>query len=149
MNHATPIIPYTHRFREALSFLCVKAPPLDMCVAWLESDNERLQEWVLEHMKNDWATGIGTIDTARFMAEQVEEGRVELVSHGVERLLRRLQSGPLPVEKHRNGSWFSPTQLPDVSSASIDAAMGDDLVVLFDVVGKKAMLRAANDYTIS
>ena len=65
---------YTQRFAQALGFLCTKEPPFEMCEAWLFSDDERLQEWALEHVRASWAQGIGTIDAAREMAEHCEEG---------------------------------------------------------------------------
>lgn len=65
---------YTERFVQALGLLCTKEPPAEMCEAWLFSDDERLQEWAIEHARMTWAQGIGTIDAAREMAEHCEEG---------------------------------------------------------------------------
>lgn len=91
------IVPYSARFREALGVLCTDTPALTMCRAWLESDDESLQEWVLNHARLEWAQGIGIIDAARVMANQPDEGRAELVSHEVELLLRAADAAPLPT----------------------------------------------------
>jgi hypothetical protein len=82
------VVTYTSRFIESLGVLCSQTPEPAMCRACLESEDESLQEWVLEHMRVDWVMGIGTTDAARFLADQVEEGRPELVTHGVEQLCR-------------------------------------------------------------
>jgi hypothetical protein len=142
------IITYTQRFRESLRLLCTDTPPLELCVAWLESDDERLQEWVLEHMKSDWATGIGTIDAARFMAEQVEEGRDELVSHGVERVLRHLQREPIAIS-HRRGRWVADVCPAGLQQDDIRQTIFDGLTLLSDKGQGKATLRISHQYSLA
>lgn len=123
------ILPYSVRFAEALGTLCTQTPALHMCRAWLESDDEQLQEWVLEHMRVSWATGIGTIDTARLLAEQVEEGRPELVSAGVELLLRHIASSPLPMRKR--GRRLTAISAPrGVRAADVADALAMDMAAL-------------------
>lgn len=95
-NRFPAIVTYSARFREALGVLCTETPALDMCRAWLDTDDENLQEWVLNHARLDWAQGIGVIDCARGLADAPEEGCPEHVSLGVERLLRAVAASPLP-----------------------------------------------------
>lgn len=92
---SSAIVTYSRRFQDALGTLCTDTPPIDMCRAWLDADDESLQEWVLNHSRLEWAQGIGVIDAARVLADQSEEGRPELVTQGVERLLRAVRTEPL------------------------------------------------------
>ena len=146
----TAIIGYTQRFRETLGMLCSQTPPHELCVAWLESDDERLQEWVLEHMKSNWATGIGTIDAARFMADndQAEEGRKELVSYGVERVLRHLLLEPISVRRLR-GRWGAVPCPPGLQQDSIRHAIDEGLVLVSDPGKGKATLRMSPQYSLA
>tara|TARA_B100001105_G_scaffold12875_1_gene9431 strand:+ start:1591 stop:2070 length:480 start_codon:yes stop_codon:yes gene_type:complete len=142
------IITYTRRFHEALRLLCTETPPLELCVAWLESDDDRLQEWVLEHTKTDWATGIGTIDSAHFMADQVEEGRAEIVAHGVERVMRHLQREPIDVS-WRQGRWVADACPANLRQDDIRQTVNDGLALLSDRGKGKATLRISSQYSLT
>lgn len=139
---------YTQRFRDALGLLCTDAPPLELCVAWLESEDEGLQEWVIDHLRCSWATGIGTIDAARFMAEQTEEGRVELLSHGAERVLRHLQCHPINVS-WRRGRWVADDCPAGLRQDDIAQTLSDGLTLLVDNGQGKATLRISHQYSLS
>jgi hypothetical protein len=146
--HQPAIITYTQRFQEALGLLCTKTPPLELCAAWLESGDEGLQSWVLEHMKSEWATGIGTIDAARFMAEQVEEGRDELVSHGVERVLRHLQREPIAMSRRR-GRWVVDSCPAGLRQEDINQAVHDGLALPVGGAPGKAELHLSNEFVMA
>jgi hypothetical protein len=74
-------ITYTERFATALAALCTARPPMSMCADWIcDPDSEELQQWVLTHMRLEWAQGIGLIDAAHQAAQHCEEGRPELTS---------------------------------------------------------------------
>lgn len=67
---------YLTRFVDALEILCAARPDVAMCEQWLrhEPGSERLQDWVVDHTRANWGTGIGTIEAAEVMAENPEEG---------------------------------------------------------------------------
>jgi hypothetical protein len=64
---------YLERFVDALGLLCRSAPPRELCEAWLNDESETLQEWVVNHLRVHWASGIGTIEAAQHMADVPEE----------------------------------------------------------------------------
>jgi hypothetical protein len=99
------LVPYSARFAEALGVLCTEAPPLAMCIAWLDASNEDLQEWVLNHVRLSWAQGIETIDAARNIAERCEEGRPELLSYGEELAARSLAVAPVQLRYGVRKGW--------------------------------------------
>jgi hypothetical protein len=49
---------YLERFVDALGLLCRSAPPRELCEAWLNDESETLQEWVVNHQRVHWASGI-------------------------------------------------------------------------------------------
>ena len=65
---------YLERFVDALGLLCRKVPPQALCEAWLNHESEDLQEWVVNHLRKHWASGIGTIEAAQCMANVPAEG---------------------------------------------------------------------------
>jgi len=142
------IISYTQRFREALGLLCTETPPLNLCVAWLESDDDVLQAWVQEHMKTDWATGIGTIDAACFMADQVEEDRDELVTLGVERVLRHLQREPIELKWCR-GRWVADSCPANLQQDDIRQSISGGLAVLSHRSDGEATLHISPQFSLT
>jgi hypothetical protein len=68
---------YRNRFAAALSRLCGVRPPDDLVAGWLAGDEshvetgaDTLQDWASIHRPFHWATGIGTIDAARALADE-------------------------------------------------------------------------------
>lgn len=70
------IISFSSRVADVLEMTCTRRPPDDVCRGWLYGvDDDRLQSWVLEHLKHSlqWSQGIGMIEAAIYAADQHEE----------------------------------------------------------------------------
>lgn len=137
------VIPHSNRVAEVLSLLCIHAPSLSAVREWLFSEDEYLQEFVIDYSRVGWAMGIGTIDAARILAEQVEEGRPELISEGVERLLRAVMAGEVVVRRVRS-SWRLTTPPRRVSDLDLSDALSDNLLA---VDGKMLVLTNHFDFS--
>ena len=71
LSHQTT---YAQRFIAALALLCDSEPSQDLCEQWLAGTSENLQEWVVSHVRAEWATGIGAIEAAQHLADNPNEG---------------------------------------------------------------------------
>jgi hypothetical protein len=70
---------FMERFMQALTVLCGGVePPEAMCAAWCCQATEELQEWVLDHEKLEWASGISIIEAAEMLANSPKEGQGHL-----------------------------------------------------------------------
>lgn len=59
-------------FIEALATMCSgNKPSLLMVDRWLAFDDDELQQWCIEYATYQWMTGIGIIDAAQFLVEEV------------------------------------------------------------------------------
>lgn len=93
------------RFAQALGAFCTESPDPDMCWRWLETEDDQLQEWVIDHLRFEWMQGIEAIDAARAVSDTPVEGDPTHLSRTEEQLLRRLKCGPLEIEPHPDGGW--------------------------------------------
>lgn len=73
------------RFRETISLLCAGYYPRKEIVdAWLDSDDEELQQWCVANAGLTYLTGISIIEAAQMLVEEAfgnanidEEGRIK------------------------------------------------------------------------
>ncbi|MEJ6003835.1 hypothetical protein [Paucibacter soli] len=136
-------LPYSVRFQEALSLLCTEKPAIELCVSWIERQNEELQGWVASHLRADWAQGIGTIDAARLMAELCEEGRPEMLSEAGERVARYLVKTPILMIR-RGNSWRPKSCPPELDVKDIMEFRSRGLAVL----DHEMKLRLSGEYSL-
>jgi hypothetical protein len=62
------------RFAEVISLLCAgDYPPDDYIHDWLDSDDEKLQQWVCCEAGLSYLTGIGIIEAAQFLVDAALE----------------------------------------------------------------------------
>ena len=118
---------YTCRFAEVLATLCTKAPPLEMCAAWLTSGNDALQDFVSCNSKISWTQAIVTIDAACLMAEHCEEGRSDLLAEGAEYAVAALRTAPIKMTLSRRNGWKAVTLPEGVTQAALDTLLSNDL----------------------
>jgi hypothetical protein len=72
------------RFIEVLCLLCAGAfPTVEMVNAWLDTDDESLQQWCIAEAGLSYLTGIGIIEAAQMLVEEAfananidEEGNI-------------------------------------------------------------------------
>lgn len=72
--------PYHERLADILERLCGQRPPDDLVRKWVESDEshsyaeewvDTLQDWAASHCPWEWATGIGLIDAAEAVLDEL------------------------------------------------------------------------------